>query len=422
MNTMSYPHTFDSSSEGIQSKSILQRIGAVLMFVWRWTVGVIFTQTFFFSIFVVGWTYRLMQRYAVYRFIKLYYPKHAGLNFRKLTNHNDEYALFKTPPNWFNQQNPISQLKRNMHNSDTVLESAKSIIKFPFHSLWLNFRIGVQGLFNTYVFTLIPCLLWQFAWHAGWNNSFNKIYEQAHVGISTGLTGIFLFSLVMLYVPMAQVRQAVSGEWKAFYQFKTNWRLIQSSWFYYALLAMLFSLVSIPIHVIKTIPTGLGNTGTEWMNASDAEILQFLNTYFFFTSFICLAGFILVRLAAVRVYVTAVRTALRRNLIAVDSLTPFEQNILQTVGGDRQEDVEEPHIIMQITRWTGRKMKAAVCIIFILVFWVIFSFQIYVSEFVNYHPTRAWLNQPLVQFPAFRYVPSHLNAEKDDIKVKSTSY
>jgi hypothetical protein len=420
MSAMPYTQTLDSASEKIQSRTWVQRIGAVLMFLWRWTVGVIFTQAFFLSIFVVGWTYRLMQRYAVYRFIKLYYPKHAKLNFHKLVHNTGEYSSFITPPNWFNQQNPIQQLKMDLHNADTVWQSATSITKFPFHSLWLNFKIGFLGLFNTYALTLIPCLLWQFAWHAGWNNSFNKIYEQAHVGALTGLTGIFLFSLVMMYVPMAQVRQAVTGEWKTFYHFQTNWRLIRSCWFYYAMLALLFSIISIPVTVFKTAPGFFVQGNPALINATDAELLQLLNRYFFFASFFCFAGFVIVRLAAVRVYVTAVKMALHRNLISLDSLTLFEQNIIQTMGGDQQEDIEEPHMIMQVSKWMGRKMKAAVCMVLIFVIWVTFSFQIYVSEFLNYHPSRAWLNQPLVQMPAFRYVPSHLSPDhlekpKEDI-------
>lgn len=408
----------DSSSEQVSSRTILQRLGAVIMFVWRWTVGVIFTHAFFFSIFVVGWTYRLMQRYAVYRFIKLYYPKHAKINFRKLVHSNDDYASMLTPPNWFNQQNPVSTLKRQWHESDTIWQSVKSVIRFPFHSLWLNFKIGLQGLFNTYVITLIPCLLWQFAWHAGWNNSFNKIYEQAHVGALTGLTGVFLFSLVMMYVPMAQVRQAVTGEWKTFYQFKTNWRLIRSCWFYYAMLALLFTLISLPITIFKTAPGFFPQMNPALIDATDAELLSVLNQYFFVVSFFCLAGFILVRLAGVRVYVTAVKTALSRNMLTIKSLSPFEQKIIQTVGGNQQEDIEEPHMIMKATQWMGRKMKAAVCMVLIFVIWITFSFQIFVSEFLNYHPSRAWLNQPLIQMPAFRYVPWHLNPEENKTAVE----
>jgi hypothetical protein len=38
--------------------------------------------------------------------------------------------------------------------------------------------------------------------------------------------GILLFLLVMLYLPMALTRQAVTGEWRSFYQFGTVWTII----------------------------------------------------------------------------------------------------------------------------------------------------------------------------------------------------
>jgi hypothetical protein len=40
--------------------------------------------------------------------------------------------------------------------------------------------------------------------------------------------------------------------------------------------------------------------------------------------------------------------------------------------------------------------------------WFTFVAQIFISEFLNYHPGIGWLNQPLVQLPWFHYVPGHL--------------
>jgi hypothetical protein len=42
-----------------------------------------------------------------------------------------------------------------------------------------------------------------------------------------------------------------------------------------------------------------------------------------------------------------------------------------------------------------------------LLFWIWFAFvaQVYVSEFLNYHPVAGFLNHVLVQFPCFDFVP-----------------
>lgn len=417
MSAIPYTQSYDAEYAQAAPRTWTAYLILVVLFVFRWTVGVVFTFSFFTSIFVVGWTYRQMQRYAVYRFVKLYQPKNAKRTFQRITQSNPDFQQWQSTPNWFLQQNAVHTFQQQWNEADGIWQSCKAVIRFPFYSLWMNLKIGAQALFNTYVLTIIPCLLWLFAWHAGWNNSFNKMYEQSNVGALTGILGIIIFAIIMLYVPMAQARQAVTGEWRAFYQFRTNWRLIRASWFYYAILALLFSLVSLPITVIKIAPGFIGQT-KEMMTANDAEILDFLNLYFFITGFICLAGYIMVHLAAVRVYATAVKSALRQNLIEMNSLTTMEINVLQTVGAHHEENDEEPHIIIQATKWMGKKLKAAVCMIFILLFWLTFVFQIYVSSFLNYHTnTRAWMNQPLIHFPAFRYVPAHLNNQPEDAQL-----
>ena len=40
--------------------------------------------------------------------------------------------------------------------------------------------------------------------------------------------------------------------------------------------------------------------------------------------------------------------------------------------------------------------------------WFTFVAQIYVREFIAYHPLQGFMNQPLVQLPWFRYVPRSL--------------
>ncbi len=408
MCAMPYTQSFDSNIDHPVSKSFVSRVASILAFLWRWFIGVVFCQSIILCVMVVGWTYRLMQRYAVYCLVKSQNKKHATLAFSKLTRTHPELQYLQSPPNWFFQQNAKTTFNEQWHNADTLWQSIKALFRFPLHSVWLNFKIGIQAVFNTYVFTLVPCLLWQFAWHAGWNNSFNKVYEQSFVGATTGVTGIILFCLIMFYVPMAQARQAVTGEWRSFYHFRANWRLIQSSWLYYTILIALFSLISLPITIIKIAPGFIGHA-EHWMNAGDAEILQFLNRYYFWTGFICFAGYVIVHLFAVRVYVSALMSALHHNQFPLESLSPFERTVIKATGADQNAELDESSILVQIGRWLGTKLKAALCMILIFMFWLTFVLQIYVSEFLNYHThLRAWMNQPLIQLPAFRYVPTQL--------------
>jgi hypothetical protein len=47
--------------------------------------------------------------------------------------------------------------------------------------------------------------------------------------------------------------------------------------------------------------------------------------------------------------------------------------------------------------------------------WFSFVAQIYISEFINYHSGLGWINQPLVQLPWFRYLPTAVRNPWADI-------
>src|SRR5262249_35650377 len=95
-------------------------------------------------------------------------------------------------------------------------------------SLWLNLRIGFRAITNTWILTLPAGLLWWFGWYDGWNNSFNKGYEQAPVGPLISIIGIIWMIAAMFYVPLAQARQAATGEWRSFFQFRLLWSIVRA--------------------------------------------------------------------------------------------------------------------------------------------------------------------------------------------------
>jgi len=68
-----------------------------------------------------------------------------------------------------------------------------TILKALGQSLWMNVRLGVQSVFNTWLLTLPACVLMLFGWYDGWNNSFNKGYEQFLVAPGISWLGMMLF-------------------------------------------------------------------------------------------------------------------------------------------------------------------------------------------------------------------------------------
>src|SRR6266852_2133210 len=166
------------------------------------------------------------------------------------------------------------------------------------HSLWQNFWIGLRAITNTWVLTLPACLFWWFGWYDGWNNSFNKGYEQAPVGPLISIFGIVLFIAAMFYVPLAQARQAVTGEWRSFFQFRLVWRIVRARWISSVALALLYSLLALPLNVLKTSPAFQPQNNGALANLTDIQVLKHLDSYFFFCVIVMLPAYVILRLLA----------------------------------------------------------------------------------------------------------------------------
>src|SRR5437868_7079045 len=201
--------------------------------------GMLFCQSMTGSILVLGWTYRSAQRSA-FRFW------HLRARSDQPTDRQDHW------PNWFVQQN-FGEILRASAGTGLARRGLR-IVPALGQSLWLNFWIGLRAIANTWVLTLPACLFWWFGWYDGWNNSFNKGYEQAVVGPAISLLGIAWLITMMFYLPLAQARQAVTGQWRAFYQFRLIWKLVRDRWIYCVFLALLYSFSSIPLSALKTSP------------------------------------------------------------------------------------------------------------------------------------------------------------------------
>jgi len=124
------------------------------------------------------------------------------------------------------------------------------------------------------------CLLWLFAWYDGWNNSFNKGYEQAIVGPMVFVLGIVLFVAAMLYVPMAQSRFASTGSWRSFFQFRLVWKLVRQEWLGSLVLAGLYAMLAFPVNILKTFPQFFPQIRPELELLSAEDAISFLKIYF----------------------------------------------------------------------------------------------------------------------------------------------
>ena len=166
------------------------------------------------GVHLIGWTYRLMQRVVLRQWWVRSEQRKAGVSFTDFLAADAATRTHLHWPNWYLEQNFRTAVRRT---PDAGKSRCGLVFTALFHSLWINLKTGFQGICNTWLLTLPTGLLWVFAWYDGWNNSFNKGYEQYYVGMIIGGIGVLLFIAAMFYVPLAQARQAVTGDWRAFY-------------------------------------------------------------------------------------------------------------------------------------------------------------------------------------------------------------
>jgi hypothetical protein len=360
------------------------------------------------AVVVIGWTYRLMQRSALKAWWRRSDSWNDGVRFQSFATSDPEFRPFLTWPNWMLRQQLLTTRSHRRGNPG-LLGRTYLLLRDLTHSLTLNFRIGARSILCTWTVTLIPMLLWAFAWHQGWDNSFNKGYEQAAVGPATYFLGIFLFIGVMFYLPMAQARQAVSGNWRAFFHFKAVRHLIRRRWFFCFILAGLYALAGLPVMAAESAIYFLGNNNPALENLGSLELYQYLNRYLFWISLlIILPAFVLLRLVAARIYASAMREAIESG--DADKVRPseFESNAFRALG-IAERPKREHSLPTRFVIWTGSlggRITAAILCAFI---WFAFTIQPVVHTFIIIQPgLKGFLNRPLVQLPWFYRVPKQL--------------
>lgn len=362
----------------------MQYVKTTGAFLWKTLFGAILCQTLLMSVFVVGWTYRAMQRAAVKRWMKEQTPNAALSDAAREVPAFSHLARW---PNWFRASGPEDRRAKRW-----------------FGGFWNNLTLGFAGLATTWSLTLLPMVFWNVSWYAGWNNSFNKGYEQAAYGPLLGVSGVVLFMIVMLYVPMAQARHAISGEWRSFYDFRTVRAIARERPVACLMLAAAFSLFSMPIMFFKTAPLFLEQMAPQTAGMNASELLAYLNAFYFRVSLLGFGLYVALRITAARVYAGGLLRACAHGNLNIKDLSAFERESLKALRVRPPGHAAPDAVwIPPVRRGFATTMAAAALFV-----WFTFVAQIYVSEFLNYHPVRGWLNQPLVHAPWFSYIPQAL--------------
>ena len=392
----------------------IARLWTVIVFAWKYFVGVVLTQTAFTSLLVIGWIYRLSQRAVLKQWWKASPLRRQGVAFGEFLAQGDDRTIGLTHwPNWIVAQN-FGQSLSAVHQADSsVWMKCRGYVRVLLGSLGANIKLGVQGLFNTWVLTLPGCVLFLFSWYDGWNNSFHKGYEQALVGPLTGILGIVVFIAAMFYVPMAQARQAATGSWRAFYDFRLVARLVRSRWRGCIGIAAWYTALSLPVTILKIVPGFLdkGDTFPGFEEMTNAELHSFLVSYFLWSAVLFFPVYVWLRLVAAKVYASALLGELQAGRVGTDELGVVERNALEQLELTQFTERRRRHPLIRAAAGTVRTSGTVAVVLATAMLWFSFVSQIYVSQFLKYDEAKGWLNQPLVQLPWFNYIPGHLSAE-----------
>jgi hypothetical protein len=379
-------------------------VGALLCFNW-------FILSFITSIVVLGWTYRWMQMLVLRGWWKQSRQRARG-TFADFCA--GLIAQAPAPrPRWFLRERIGQALLRPAPGGGTPgpFRLLLRLLSIPWHSLWLNFKIGVQAIFCTNLLVGWGCLMMLVSWEFGWLNSFHKGYEQAWIGPLTGIVGSLLLMAAMFYVPMAQAHQAATGQARAFFEFRLVWQLIRARLTAYVFLAMLIALASLIFNILILVPVAENFAGNA---AATPELgLAAYWQYSFWCSLFVFLTWLLLHYVAAVIYRSAVLKALRRGTVTRGELHPLLGMWIQQL----QLDVTPRAATVGLgwyARLTARFAYRRVLFTMLFLVWLTFVVRFYAGYFFRADPYLAFLNHPMIQLPCFDYIPPHLYLGYDD--------
>jgi hypothetical protein len=123
-----------------------------------------------------------------------------------------------------------------------------------------NIRTGLMALTALLAWTLPFTLLWLGAWWAGWENSFNKGYEQALVGPAVALFATLLAALILPALPLMLAHLAAEDRLSAAFELRRLRGLVAQAGWRIPALSILTTLGALPFFAAR----GLITTAGDW--------------------------------------------------------------------------------------------------------------------------------------------------------------
>jgi hypothetical protein len=219
----------------------------------------------------------------------------------------------------------------------------------------------------------------------------------------------------MFYVPLAQARQAVTGEWRSFFDFRFVWQLARANRLACAGLALVYCGFAVPLNILKATPMFWPQMNPALADLSAPRALSALNHYYFWCALVMFPAYLALRMVAARIYAAAVLRAVQLGQTIDSRLHPVERAVLERLGLLELRPRPPRSAWLRFVTWSTTRAGRAVATTALIMLSFAFVAQIYISEFFCYHGALGWLNQPLVQLPWFHYLPASLKNPWDEV-------
>ncbi len=333
--------------EGNSAPGLAGRILRGVLWFTKFIVGVLFCLTPLTAVLVLGWLSRFMRRSII---LKL------------------DPSVKVSRPNWI-----FSETSSFLSNFTSISGSA----------LWKNIKSGFAALSAITIISFPYCALWLLSWWAGWDNSFNKGYEQAFVGPMVAVSGIVFAFCAWTYLPFALAHQAAEERWLAFFEFRKIRQLIRMSGRGLILVALLYLILAGFIFLVRSIPVFMEHIYPAVLSYTPEQMKKFIDGYFFWMTFLLFAGLVILRSVTGRVYASAARRC----------VFYYQSEWKDTFAAQTlKQDVADPG-----KPWF---LSSVLYFIVLILCWPAVVFLIYAGQFFN-HDWYLWVQHPLFQLPWF---------------------
>jgi len=257
--------------------------------------------------------------------------------------------------------------------------SGRGLLQRVSGGLAANIREGILAALSLFLATLPFAAAWIFSWWAGWENSFSKGYEQAFVGTALGLSGMAIFALTMIYLPMALAHQAVESRAFALFEFRQVKSAVRNSGWRYIFLAAVTVFFALPIFggrimmvLAEQFIPGLADFTPQQISDLQLLILLAKGVYVF-------VSLTILRRWAGRIYADAVLRAHHGKDRALWENSP----LTAASAGQPLKAI----IVARLLRYP-----------LLIAIWLGFAVQLYIAQFMN-HSWVVWITHPYTFLP-----------------------